>query len=258
MMRTEGYVVEIFGAAGYGKTRLANRALCELEPDHGALAFDPTGDVYSGVMRNGCQRAVQFSGRDVDADHLMRLVVGERLTSESWKPGKHPRIVVLTGSQYEYVFLRCAHRLRGATIYCDEAQKIFNQQRSHEQAINDVITLARNNNVELIINSQRPQGLSTDVRARADWVIAFRQNIRHNIDALSDVADKELWADTRSLDTFKALVHPPFTSSADEPLLKFDSVNDPLVFRMERDEYARYKSGYDRMQKGLPPTENDE
>jgi hypothetical protein len=251
MNRKEGIVVGVFGHAGSGKTRLVTRALMELPADEGALVFDPTDNVSQGLANLPHERVevVRAGQIGVRADLALASVYGAP-TAVRPRP---PKIVVLSGPGMEYIFLESARRMRAATVFVDEAHLLFSQAEAQSVEQREIISLARNRNLEVILAAQRPQGVSVDVRSRCDYVVSFRQNVDHNIEALSACANRKLWEPTKSLPRFQALVLVPWTKNADAPLLEYDSLNAPIVWRMEPDELAEFTDGLERMKHGKPP-----
>jgi DNA helicase HerA-like ATPase len=181
--------ISVLGGKGSGKTTLIKMLLNQYSP---VCCFDPLSVIDSKTID---AKRIILRTKDIDAN---RISIMMRVINKTLKKGDN--VIFSFDNMIQQEEIELANlilpklSLRHGFVFFDEVHEyvpIHSQSLETERYVRH----CRNNDVGILMTSQRPASVHKNVLALTDYLILFRMTWTHDIkavkDLLSDIIDKD-------------------------------------------------------------------
>lgn len=180
-------VILCIGMPGSGKTTLVARGVLFDTGERQrcrALCYDPTGDLQTAIKRG--------KAYEKPSDAIAALKRGERV---AYVQPKTPRALSSARDAFREAMLDAEAFME---FVCDEAETLF-PLHSKEDSVDNVVRMARNKRIRLMLCAKRPQDLSLAVRTCTTNLCVFKLDSRNTVKAVAVAGELEQYTPALSL-----------------------------------------------------------
>lgn len=228
--KPQGRTILCVGASGCGKTTLCARSVAWSARHHErpVLVYDHTGDVASYLAEE--LKELEYAPQ---LRHVKSASEARTVTAAGFFTARRDIAIFGKKESAQFVWAASSPEFNGAVVFVDEAHFVFPNSHLGERH-SEIIEVARNRGIELLLASQLPQQLNMYPRANADWVAIFRQQVDSAVKSLSDRVDKDLVRPAKKLAKGKYLVVEKWRKDPEASLPVYDNIDSPVPWHEVR------------------------